>query len=169
MAFALPDNRARIMALRRERSMIQPRYLEQVRLLLQLLPAVFTEKDFFLKGGTAINFFLRDAPRLSVDIDLVYGKAADRIMSLTAISEGMERISRLVRSRIPGCRIREKRINGFVVALHVNDGTAMVTLEMNTILRGSVFTGQEREINRTISGRLNMDLYVTAHTLSVPE
>lgn len=27
---------------------------------------------FALKGGTAINLFVRDMPRLSVDIDVVY-------------------------------------------------------------------------------------------------
>ena len=48
------------------------RYADQVRLLLRVLPLVAQEKDFALKGGTAINLFVRDMPRLSVDIDLAY-------------------------------------------------------------------------------------------------
>jgi hypothetical protein len=44
----------------------------QALLLLRCLPAVAREPDFALKGGTAINLFVRDFPRLSVDIDLVY-------------------------------------------------------------------------------------------------
>ena len=46
-------------------------YRAQVRLLLGVLPFVAEEKDFALKGGTAINLFVRDLPRLSVDIDLI--------------------------------------------------------------------------------------------------
>ena len=48
-------------------------FIEQVRLLVSLLPRVAKQECFALKGGTAINMFLRDMPRLSVDIDLAYG------------------------------------------------------------------------------------------------
>ena len=47
-------------------------YYKQVQLLVQLLPLVAEEECFALKGGTAINVFVRELPRLSVDIDLVY-------------------------------------------------------------------------------------------------
>ena len=47
-------------------------FLEQARLMLRILPHVAMEECFALKGGTAINFFVRDMPRLSVDIDLTY-------------------------------------------------------------------------------------------------
>ena len=45
-------------------------YRSQVRLLLDVLPIIAEEKDLALKGGTAINLFVRNLPRLSVDIDL---------------------------------------------------------------------------------------------------
>lgn len=45
-------------------------YRKQVELLIQALPHVAKEDCFALKGGTAINLFIRDMPRLSVDIDL---------------------------------------------------------------------------------------------------
>lgn len=47
-------------------------YQSRVRLLLQVLPFISNVDAFALKGGTAINFFIRDFPRLSVDIDLTY-------------------------------------------------------------------------------------------------
>jgi Domain of unknown function (DUF1814). len=47
-------------------------YQQQVRLLMRLIPIVARENCFALKGGTAINLFVRDMPRLSVDIDLMY-------------------------------------------------------------------------------------------------
>ena len=51
--------------------MISERYRAQVDLLLRVLPYVAKEKDFALKGGTAINLFVQNnMPRLSVDIDL---------------------------------------------------------------------------------------------------
>jgi len=52
--------------------MIAPTYRAQVDLLLQMLPYVAKETIFALKGGTAINLFVREMPRLSVDIDLTY-------------------------------------------------------------------------------------------------
>ena len=53
-------------------------YASQVRLIFRLLPTIAKEKVFALKGGTAINLFYRDLPRLSVDIDLTYLPIADR-------------------------------------------------------------------------------------------
>ena len=47
-------------------------YLDAVRLLIAVAPAVFRRPMFALKGGTAINLFLRGMPRLSVDLDLVF-------------------------------------------------------------------------------------------------
>jgi hypothetical protein len=47
-------------------------YFRQVKLLINMLPLVAQEGVFALKGGTAINLFVRDFPRLSVDIDLAY-------------------------------------------------------------------------------------------------
>ena len=54
----------------------------QAALLVRILPYVATETCFALKGGTAINLFVRDLPRLSVDIDLVYLPIEDRETSL---------------------------------------------------------------------------------------
>ena len=49
-------------------------YREQVLLLLSCLLALTDQNKFALKGGTAINFFIDELPRLSVDIDLTYTK-----------------------------------------------------------------------------------------------
>ncbi len=46
-------------------------YIEAVRLLLEAIPVLFKESGFAMKGGTAINLFVQDLPRLSVDIDVV--------------------------------------------------------------------------------------------------
>jgi len=56
--------------------------VEKVLLLLNLLNALnshpFLKGKWVLKGGTALNIFMLDLPRLSVDIDLNYIGALDR-------------------------------------------------------------------------------------------
>jgi hypothetical protein len=47
-------------------------YFDTARLMTQVAPIVFADNIFALKGGTAINLFIRDMPRLSVDLDLVF-------------------------------------------------------------------------------------------------
>jgi hypothetical protein len=61
-------------------------------LLVALLPSVAKQSCFALKGGTAINLFVRDMPRLSVDIDLAYLPVEDRDTSLAAIDQALETI-----------------------------------------------------------------------------
>ena len=68
-------------------------YMTQVRLMLGTLPIIAKERVFALKGGTAINLFYRDMPRLSVDIDLTYLPVADRRSSLREIDEALGRIA----------------------------------------------------------------------------
>src|SRR5688572_13767494 len=68
-------------------------YFEQVRLLVEILPIVARRTEFALKGGTAINLFFREMPRLSVDIDLVYLLRQDRKKSLAMIDAGLIGIS----------------------------------------------------------------------------
>ena len=53
-------------------------YTRQVKLLMAALPHVAKGVLFRIKGGTAINLFVQDFPRLSVDIDLAYKTFADR-------------------------------------------------------------------------------------------
>lgn len=67
-------------------------YLEQVKLLTKILPYVAKEGCFALKGGTAINFFHYDLPRLSVDIDLTYTHFNDRKIAYEEINKALERI-----------------------------------------------------------------------------
>lgn len=79
-------------------------YYRQVILLLDMLPLVAHEGCFGLKGGTAINLFLRDLPRLSVDIDLVYLPIRDRATSLAEIGAALSRIATIAEKRLQGVR-----------------------------------------------------------------
>lgn len=76
---------------------------------MQALPFVHAEACFALKGGTAINFFVRDFPRLSVDIDLVYLPLEDRAATLRGIDAALQRVAAAVRRALPGVQVREQR------------------------------------------------------------
>ena len=70
------------------------KYRRQAALLVRTIPLVAAETCFALKGGTAINLFVRDMPRLSVDIDLTYLPLKDRASSLEEINAAMLRLAK---------------------------------------------------------------------------
>jgi len=73
--------------------MIKEEYYNQVQLLLNVLPEIAKEKIFALKGGTAINLFYNNMPRISVDIDLDYILFDKREEAYKNINSAMIRIS----------------------------------------------------------------------------
>lgn len=123
-------------------------YFRQVRLLVRSLPHVATEQCFALKGGTAINLFVRDLPRLSVDIDLAYLPVADRDTSLADIGAALERIRERLRAGLPGAQVQatppagERHLNKMVVR---HDG-AQIKIEVTPVLRGTVFAPEQRDV-----------------------
>lgn len=115
------------------------RYMDQVRLLLSVLPDIAREEVFALKGGTAINLFYRDMPRLSVDIDLTYLPLGDRETSLRNIDETLDRIMTAVSQRNP--RVQVRRIagggNGDTRIL-VGYGRTQIKIETSPVARGTI-------------------------------
>ena len=77
-------------------------YYRQVELLVALLPLVGQETCFALKGGSAINLFMRNLPRLSVDLDLTFLPVKDRASSLVEIDAALSRIRAVVTRTMPG-------------------------------------------------------------------
>src|SRR5215469_16917115 len=89
-------------------------YRQQVTLLIRILPSVAEDRAFALKGGTAINMFVREMPRLSVDIDLTYLPVEDRATSLAAINAAMLRIKERIERGIPAAKVIARRRHGKV-------------------------------------------------------
>ncbi len=81
-------------------------YRAQAELLIRCLPVIANAPDFALKGGTAINLFLRDMPRLSVDIDLTYLPVSDRNAALTDIRSQLATIAEAIQRSIPGAKVQ---------------------------------------------------------------
>lgn len=128
---------------------LNDRYRRQVALLIAAIPFIAAEREFALKGGTAINLFVRDMPRLSVDIDLTYLPVAPRAESLAAIDAGMKRIAAAIRARLRGVRVNEV-VNvreQIVTKLVVQRPDAQIKIEVTPVLRGCVF----EPVVRTVS------------------
>ena len=149
--------------------MIDAVYFRQVELLLRVLPLVDREAVFALKGGTAINFFIRDLPRVSIDIDLAYLPVGGRDLSLREISDALVRISRNVENRIPGTKIVPRKIKGFDIwsGCSVQREDAAIKIEPNLVMRGSLFPPERRTLSPR--ARSLFELSVECRTLSENE
>ena len=143
-------------------------YVNQSRLLLQLLPLIKKYPHFALKGGTAINFFIRDFPRLSVDIDLSYIKINSREEALTEITSSMESLDTEIKRRFNGSRTTIKRksdgsINGMIIQ-HEN---ATVKVEPNQVIRGTVHPPEIRTLSNKATEFFKME--IDFPVLSLPD
>lgn len=117
--------------------MISSVYRTQVELLLNVLPYVAKEQVFALKGGTAINFFVRELPRLSVDIDLTYIPFDDRSTALRGITDGLGRIKNDLSQSVFGIQatLLPQR-DGQEAKLRCTLDNAQIKIEVNTTMRG---------------------------------
>jgi predicted nucleotidyltransferase component of viral defense system len=89
--------------------MFDPLYVQQAQLLVRCLPEIGRHACFALKGGTAINLFLRPMPRMSVDIDLTYLPLSTRDAALADMTRSLEDIAADLRRRIGGACVRFHR------------------------------------------------------------
>lgn len=119
--------------------MAREAYAAQVALLVRALPLVADEPAFALKGGTAINLFYRDMPRLSVDIDLTYLPLDDRGTALANIGAAFARLIERAQRELPG--VEAQRISGGGdgdTRLLLRAAAAEVKIEVSPVLRGTV-------------------------------
>jgi len=116
---------------------MNPVYERQVRLLLRILPEIARERALALHGGTAINLFYHEMPRLSVDIDLTWLPHGNREADLASIRETLERIRNDTRRKIAGITAHEPVTDAeeYKMRFTAADGSE-VKVEVNTINRG---------------------------------
>lgn len=108
-------------------------YKEQVRLLLRILPVIYREDDFAVHGGTAINLFIKNLPRYSVDVDLTYIPLNTRDESLADIDMKLATISQQLQRAAPDIHIRQ-----VAYKLLCSLGRSTVKIEVNGIKRGII-------------------------------
>jgi len=131
---------------------VNERYRRQVALLVQTIPAIAEETDFALKGGTAINLFVRDIPRLSVDIDLTFLPVMPREESLAAIEAALLRIKARIEDNMKEGRVHESRqSDGTLTRLIVQDkDRTQVMIEVTPVLRGCVFAPEVMSVSEAV-------------------
>ena len=114
-------------------------YLATARLLTEIAPVVFDGGIFALKGGTAINLFLREMPRLSVDLDLAFpDHRPTRDEALSAINEAL----RKARGTLTKGGFKAQALSTADMGetkLLVKRGDISVKVEVNTVIRGTVY------------------------------
>jgi predicted nucleotidyltransferase component of viral defense system len=127
-------------------------YRKQVTLLVKIVPLVAKEAVFALKGGTAINLFLRNMPRLSVDIDLTYLPVKDRASSLKEIDGAMHRIAKEIERGIRGAKVSASAPKGekAITKLIVRADGAQMKIEVTPVLRGCVYEPTVQSVSERV-------------------
>lgn len=127
--------------------MARERYMRQVELLVRTLPFIARYDAFALKGGTAINLFYRDMPRLSVDIDLVYLPVEDRETTMKGIDTTLEHIREDLQRNLRGVAVQRIAGGGNNdTRLLVRQGSAEIKVETSPVTRGTVHAPEIRRV-----------------------
>lgn len=126
-------------------------YRRQVALLVRTLPVVAQERCFALKGGTAINLFVRDMPRLSVDIDLTYLPLSTWAESTADINRAMAKIAGEISRRITGavCTLPPDK-DGLLTKILVRADGVQIMVEVTPVLRGCVYDPELRSTSAKV-------------------
>lgn len=128
-------------------------FLAQVRLLMRVLPLLGAQEALALKGGTAINLFVQNLPRLSVDIDLAYTGLEDRDEALARIHAELLRM-RVALERL-GLQVQPTVLSGtpHIVKLIVRDRSVQIKVEVSPVLRGTVYPPERRQPSPEVQAR----------------
>lgn len=134
-------------------------YLDTARLLTQVAPLVFADDTFALKGGTAINLFVRDMPRLSVDLDLVFpDHRLPRDEALTRINEAVRQSAQRLTKQ--GFQTHAPAAAAGETKLLVRRGAVQVKIEVNFVMRGTVRPVRRASLTPTARDVLMADLEI---------
>lgn len=141
-------------------------YYRQVQLLVRILPLLDSEKCFALKGGTAINLFYRELPRLSVDIDLLYLPSEAREEALVNIRAALSRLSELIKKTIPGIHIQNAHEQSQTLRLILQLQDVRLKVELSPVIRGTVFPVVCMEVSEPVEKEFG---YAEIQVASLPD
>lgn len=140
-------------------------YRRKVELLLRILPFVTDEECFAIHGGTAINLFVKNLYRLSVDIDVTYIPLEDRKSSLEHINDALMRIADRVKSRFRDIRIIP-RLD--ISKITCESRGCQVKIEVNQTKRGLV-CGEAALLPLCEKAQNLFGMEVDARIVSIPQ
>ena len=135
-------------------------YLDTARLLIQVAPFVLVDDTFALKGGTAINLFVRDMPRLSVDLDLVFtNHSFPRDEALVRINDAIRRSAERLTKRGFQTHVPATADAGETKLL-VRRAGSEVKIEVNVVMRGTVYPVRNMALTSMARDTLLADLEI---------
>jgi len=135
--------------------------------MLRCLPEVGKQSCFAVKGGTAINLFVRSMPRLSVDIDLTYVPLSPHGVALQGIGAGLRSIAETIERHVPDTRTTLRLSQGTASGIDVAGNEARVKIEANLVIRGTVYPPVQRDLCSAATNRFEM--FVSAQSLSLED
>jgi hypothetical protein len=140
-------------------------YLDTARLRMRIAPLVLVDDTFALKGGTAINLFVRDMPRLSVDLDLVLpDHTLPREPALKRINDAIHQsVARLKKQGFQAHA--PTTADAGETKLLVRQGTIQVKIEVNFVMRGTVRPVRMASLTRNARDTLQADLEIPVVSL----
>lgn len=142
-------------------------YIASVQLLLNIVPVIFQSPRFAMKGGTALNLFVQDLPRLSVDIDVVFVPyQPNRDHALVQIGQDLNTAKAQLQAIGYTADIRTTR-TGDEVKLFVSNERAQVKVEVNFVFRGTLFAPTLG--NLSVKAQELFSMSVQAPMLAIPE
>ncbi len=140
---------------------INNEYLKQAKLLMRMIPELFKHEIFALKGGTALNFFYRDLPRLSVDIDLTYLKINNRESAFLEIGAELEYFQKQI-SKIPGLKVQFSQSKGNPIGkLIVLSEETRIKIEPSPIIRGNILPVIRKGLSRKAQDTFELNVEAT--------
>lgn len=140
-------------------------YYQQVKLLIKMLPVVAEENVFALKGGTAINLFIRDFPRLSVDIDLAYLPLEPRDEALTNARSALQRITDKINTQADLSAVLQDNKSD-ELRIVVSSKVATIKIEVSPVARGTLHATENRRITEFVEDEFG---YAEIPVVSLPD
>lgn len=139
------------------------KYLSQVVLVVEVLQYIAKENCFALKGGTAINLFYNNLPRLSVDIDLTYTGFEERKEACGNINAALERITKTLQNKGYKAVIQGNDIEKKIIC---SNSDATIKIEPNYVIRGYINKPEFMSVCEKIEEKFS---YAEIQAVSKPE
>lgn len=140
-------------------------YYKQVSLLIKILPVIATEPTFALKGGTAINLFVRNFPRLSVDIDLAYLPLESRNDALVNVKASLLRITDLINTQVDTRAVlQDHKVDELRIIVNSPGGT--IKVEVSPVARGALHQPSILSVQPSVEDEFG---YAEIQVVSLPD
>lgn len=120
-----------------------------------MLPLLDSEPRFALKGGTAINLFEQDMPRLSVDIDVTWLPVQDYRADAAQIGEALTALATHLASPPLNLQVQRSAAEGAdtITRLIASRGRTRVKIETTPVMRGSVHPVRRMDLRPAVERR----------------